>query len=143
MKWEYDTGGRENYFKKLNVGDCVVRAIAIANDLDYKVSYNLVKRYYHGNTPRNGVPTKVYGELLKDLGWKYVSFSGRGYKGKGKFLNEKSLPIDETIICRVSNHLTTVIDGVIHDTYDCSKSGTRQVYGYWYRVLGNKEEKSL
>jgi hypothetical protein len=27
-----------------------------------------------------------------------------------------------------------VIDGVIHDTHDCSRNGTRCVYGY-YRVV--------
>ena len=35
------------------------------------------------------------------------------------------------VICRLSRHLTTVIDGVIFDTYDCSRDGTRMVYGYW------------
>jgi len=24
-----------------------------------------------------------------------------------------------------------VIDGVLHDTHDCSRDGTRCVYGYW------------
>jgi len=27
-----------------------------------------------------------------------------------------------------------VIDGVINDTYDCSREGTRCVYGYWEKV---------
>lgn len=133
MEWQYDTGGREKYYKQVNVGDCVVRAIAIANNLDYKGSYNLVKRYNQGNTPRDGVPTKVYSDLLRDLGWEYISCSGRGYKGKLLYLNEESLPMEGIVICRVSNHLTTVINGVIHDTHDCSRDGTRQVYGYWCR----------
>jgi hypothetical protein len=30
-----------------------------------------------------------------------------------------------------------VIDGVIHDTHDCSRGGTRCVYGYW-----RKEDRS-
>ncbi len=24
-----------------------------------------------------------------------------------------------------------MIDGVVHDTYDCTRNGTRCVYGYW------------
>jgi hypothetical protein len=31
----------------------------------------------------------------------------------------------------VSRHAVAVIDGVIHDTYDCSRGGKRCVYGYW------------
>jgi hypothetical protein len=30
-----------------------------------------------------------------------------------------------------SRHLVAVIDGVIHDTHDCSRDGTRCVYGYF------------
>ena len=35
------------------------------------------------------------------------------------------------IIVRVTRHLAAVIDGVLHDTHDCSRGGTRCVYGYW------------
>ena len=35
------------------------------------------------------------------------------------------------LVVSVSKHLTAVIDGVIHDTHDCSRRGTRCVYGYW------------
>ena len=35
------------------------------------------------------------------------------------------------LICKVSKHLVAVIDGVIHDTYDCSRDEQRCVYGYW------------
>ena len=31
----------------------------------------------------------------------------------------------------VSKHITAVVDGVIHDTFDPSRDGTRCVYGYW------------
>jgi len=31
----------------------------------------------------------------------------------------------------VWRHLTAVIDGVIHDTHDPSRDGTRSVYGYY------------
>ncbi len=35
------------------------------------------------------------------------------------------------LIVRVSRHMCAVIDGVIHDTHDPSRAGTRCVYGYW------------
>ncbi len=35
------------------------------------------------------------------------------------------------LVVSLSKHMTAVIDGVIHDTYDPSRGGTRCVYGYW------------
>ena len=37
------------------------------------------------------------------------------------------------LIVKVSRHLTAVIDGVLYDTHDCSRGGTRCVYGYFSR----------
>jgi hypothetical protein len=38
---------------------------------------------------------------------------------------------DGRLVVRVSRHMCAVIDGVIHDTHDPSRAGTRCVYGYW------------
>ena len=35
------------------------------------------------------------------------------------------------LVCKVSRHMVAVIDGVLHDTHDCSRGGTRCVYGYY------------
>jgi hypothetical protein len=35
------------------------------------------------------------------------------------------------IIVRLSKHYAAVVDGVLHDTHDCSRDGTRCVYGYF------------
>jgi hypothetical protein len=35
------------------------------------------------------------------------------------------------LVCNVRHHLVAVIDGVIHDTHDYLRGGTRCVYGYW------------
>ena len=40
MDFVYSTGGRENYFKKADVRDCVTRAIANATGIDYLEVYN-------------------------------------------------------------------------------------------------------
>lgn len=37
---------------------------------------------------------------------------------------------DGTVV-RLSKHFTAVIDGVVHDTHDPSRDGTRCVYGIW------------
>ena len=39
LKYQYNDGGRSNYFKGKS-GDCVVRAIALATGEDYKVIYD-------------------------------------------------------------------------------------------------------
>jgi len=39
LNFTYSDGGRSNYFKG-EAGDCVVRAIAIATEIDYKVIYD-------------------------------------------------------------------------------------------------------
>ena len=35
------------------------------------------------------------------------------------------------LVVSVSRHTTAVIGGVIHDTYDPAREGTRCVYGYY------------
>jgi hypothetical protein len=45
-------------------------------------------------------------------------------------LRPDELPKD-TIIVRLSKHLSTVVNGVIQDTFDPSRNGTRCVYGYF------------
>jgi hypothetical protein len=47
-------------------------------------------------------------------------------------LKESELPSGRIIVA-VSKHLTAVINGEIHDTYDCSREGTRCVYGYYVK----------
>ena len=39
----------------------------------------------------------------------------------------------EILIAKVSKHLTAIINGVIHDTHDPSRGGSRCVYGYYIK----------
>jgi hypothetical protein len=47
-------------------------------------------------------------------------------------LREDELP-KGNIIVNLSKHLSCVKDGVLHDTYDCTRNGNRCVYGYWVK----------
>lgn len=144
MKFNYNDGGRSKYFKAERVRDCVCRAIAIANNMDYKEVYDLINDYAKNehkgkrkrgiSNARSGVYKNTYKKLLKDLGWKWIPTMSIG-QGCTTHLVENELP-KGTIIVSVSKHLTCIIDGVINDTYDCSREGTRCVYGYFI-----KEEK--
>jgi hypothetical protein len=69
--------------------------------------------------------------LLEDWGWKWVATMQIG-KGCQVHMREDELP-KATIICRVSKHVACVKDGVVHDTHDCSRGGTRCVYGYFIK----------
>ena len=50
----YNDGGRSKYFKGEKVGDCVVRAIAVAANLDYKEVYDELWKRNKQYLKRNG-----------------------------------------------------------------------------------------
>lgn len=145
MKFVYNDGGRSKYFKAKDVGDCVVRAICNASGKDYKEVYDAIralskhekrgKRKRGISNPRNGVYKNICKEYIENvLGWKWVSCSGIGL-GVTKHLNEYEMPAKGTFIVKVSKHLTCVKDGVLFDTFDCTRDGQRAVYGYWVKKI--------
>lgn len=128
MKWVFNDGGRSRYFKG-ETYDCVVRAIAIATGEDYKLVYQDL-HIMAKKSPRHGVNKGVYKHYLESiLGYTWVPCMKIG-SGCRVHLNSEELP-KGTIIVQVSKHIACVIDGVLHDTYDSSREGTRCVYGYW------------
>lgn len=129
MEWVYNDGGRSKYFTATDVGDCAVRAVAIATGKDYKEVYDAFKVLNKGKSCRDGTPKKVDKKYLTDAGWIWHPCMTVG-SGCTTHLTADELP-KGTLIVSVSKHLTCVKDGVIHDTYDCSRGGTRCVYGYW------------
>ena len=146
LKFKYDDGGRSNAGYKGVAGDCVVRSIAIAANLSYKKVYEdlyqaneifrttsktkLARSLKQKNdSPRMGTHRVVLKKYLLQLGWKWTPtmFIGQGCK---IHLKKNELP-DGTLIVSCSKHITVVKEGILHDTYDCSRNGTRCVYGYW------------
>ena len=57
-------------------------------------------------------------------------------------LRERELPSGRLIVS-VSRHMVAVIDGVIHDTHDPSRGGTRCVYGYWQPSAARRKSPTL
>ena len=134
MKFQYDDGGRAAAGYKGKTGDCVTRAIAIAMELPYERVYERIaainKNYGSGEkTARKGLLKPLTRKLLSENGWTWTPtmFIGSGCK---VHLRADELPRGRLVVS-VSKHIVAVIDGVIHDTYDCSRAGTRCVYGYW------------
>lgn len=130
-------GGRREAGYKGKAGDCVTRAITIATGLPYKKVYDdlnsLAKaeqsRKRKKSNSRTGVWRKSYQKYLESMGWEWVPTMKIG-QGCKVHLRGDELPSGR-IIVRLSKHLCAVINGVIHDTYDCSRRGERCVYGYF------------
>jgi len=139
MNYVYDDGGRKAAGYKGDTGDCVCRAIAIAGNKSYEEVYaGLISlqatgfrktKKVRGSHPRTGVTRKVYDAYLKFYGWKWTPTMQIG-TGCKVHLKEDELPKGNLIV-RVSKHMTAIVDGVIHDTHDPSRDGTRCVYGYY------------
>ena len=138
-KFVYSDGGRldAGYFG--NANDCVTRSIAIATGKPYKEVYGeinelakserITKRKRKKSSAREGVYPRTWKKYIKSLGWEWTPtmFIGSGCR---VHLREDELP-KGTLLVSLSQHLTTVIDGVIHDKYNPSREGSRCVYGYF------------
>lgn len=133
--WIRNDGGRAMAGYRGVAGDCVTRAVSIACNIPYQKVYddlaNINKQTDGTLSARNGIQTKSkdFKRYMLNLGWRWVATMGIG-TGCKVHLRSDELPMGR-IICAVSRHYVAVIDGVIHDIYDCSRNGTRCVYGYW------------
>lgn len=127
MMHVYDDGGRSAYFKG-TCGDCAVRAIAIATEGDYKEVYDALAAIC-GASPRNGVGRGAIHAYMQRIGWQWHPTMRIG-SGCTVHMRASELPSGR-IVCNLSKHVAAVVDGVLHDTYDCTRGGTRCVYGYW------------
>jgi len=144
--FQSDDGGRSAAGYRGKAGDCVVRAIAIATGKPYQQIYDLVnsaamyertgKRKRGKSNARTGVYKTSIKRVMKSLGWVWTPTMQIG-SGCTVHLRADELPAGRLVVS-VSKHLTAVIDGVIHDTHDCSRRGTRCVYGYWQPPDGRR-----
>lgn len=134
--WKYNDGGRKAAGFKGSTGDCVTRAIAIAtgspykwvyDEINYRISMDVDAHPKSG--ARTGVPRNVYQPFLEEFGFEWVPLMTIG-AGTTVHLHADELP-SGIIVARVSKHLCAVKDGVILDTADPSRGGSRCCYGYF------------
>lgn len=141
MTFHFNDGGRAVAGFRGHTGDCVTRAIAIATGKPYREVYDALnqlaqserrgKRKRKRSSSRLGVFRRTYSRYLDSLGWRWTA-TMQIRSGCKVHLRKAELPGGRLIV-RVSRHLTAVIDGELHDTHDCSRAGTRCVYGYFSR----------
>ncbi len=143
--WVWNDGGRKEAGYKGYTGDCVVRSIAIAAELPYKKVYDEInhigkseaigknRKRFTGmrSNSHTGVFMKTMKSYLKSIGWKWTPTMKIG-SGCKVHLRKDELPMGR-VIARVTKHVVAVVDGVVHDIEDCTREGTRCVYGYWSR----------
>jgi hypothetical protein len=147
LQVKIDDGGRKDAGFKGDAGDCVVRSIAIASKKPYMQVYNDLKRLNEeyaatrrnkvakklqskGTSPRNGNFKEVYHKYLESLGFEWTPLMKIG-TGCKYHLRKGEVPETGRYVLSLSRHISALIDGVIHDTYDPSRKGNRCVYGYY------------
>jgi hypothetical protein len=150
-----DDGGRSAAGFKGRARDCVARSISIASGRSYAEVYAALAE---GNAPqritarsgksagqrtarsgksagqrtaRLGIDVKRqwFRRYMESLGFTWAATMQIG-SGCRVHLRADELPSGRLAV-QVSGHMCAVIDGVLHDTHDCSRDGTRCVYGIW------------
>ena len=139
MEYQFNDGGRSEAGFKGKARDCVTRAIAIATERPYKEVYDALnvlgqverigKNKKNKSTARSGVFKQTVSRYMESIGWAWTPTMKIG-SGCKVHLRKGELP-NGRLIAKVSKHMTAVLDGVIHDTHNPSREGTRCVYGYY------------
>ena len=142
IRYEYDDGGRGDHFAG-EARDCVCRAVAIATEIPYMAVYERLadgtanqrasrRTPKQARSARNGIYTKRkwFRDYMAELGFVWLPTMHVG-SGCTVHLCAEELPSSGRLVVKLSRHLSAVIDGVVRDTHDPSRDGTRCVYGYW------------
>lgn len=141
MKLVIEDGGRAASGHRSHTGDCVCRAIATVSGRPYQEIYDALNRLAANerrgkrkrgiSSARSGVYKATYQRLISQMFpeavWTPTMTIGSGCT---VHLRADELPKGRLLVS-LSKHLTAVIDGVVHDTHDPSRNGTRCVYGFW------------
>jgi hypothetical protein len=126
MKYKFHDGGRSNtaFRKKTDLGDCVVRALTLATNLDYTLVWHelcdiakLTGRYPNEKETYEMFLFKyewVKQKTPRDKNKKLISIMRWDYKGAA--------------VISTSSHLVYVNNKTIFDTWDCR---TSKIYNYY------------
>lgn len=147
MNFIYDDGGRSAAGYKGFTGDCACRAAAIATQRPYQEVYDLInelaksertgKRKRKKSNARTGVYQNTFIKVMSHYGFKWVATMRIG-QGCTTHLRSEELPRGR-IVVNLSRHYAAIIDGDLHDTYDCTRDGSRCVYGYFIKEAADND----
>ena len=136
MEFIWNDGGRSACGFVGLAGDCVTRAIAIATGLAYRHVYDALGRESE-SSPRNGMSVDVASEFLTQKNWQKFNISYDRFE-------PTLLPMGVVIVHLVSKddpfqHFCTMIDQVIHDTWNPSEEEDYVVSNYWTCVTAQSD----
>ena len=128
MAFIWDDGGRAACGFVGLTGDCVPRAISIATGTAYRDVYKHLGDQSI-KSPRHGVSTQIAARYLAERNWERTP-------GYDKPFSITDLPKGVVIVHLAklnqrSQHFCTVIDHVVHDTWDPSDDDDYFVQSFW------------
>ena len=145
MKYEVNDGGRSKYFKASNVGDCAVRAIAIATETDYKVVYDALKKLNGGKSCRDGTPKAVDKMYLASVGAKKINMNVPAGRARWHVTTVDKIMADYPnirYVLQVSKHLIAGKGNTIFDTFDDRKRD-KGIYIMWLVNATEAQAKAI
>lgn len=110
------------------VGDCAVRAVAKALDVDWETAYDMIalNGYYMGDMPSSD---SVWGSVLRQNGFYRAAIPDRcpDCYTAADFCRDNP---EGVFVLGFGGHVATVEDGMIYDSWDSSQEIPQY---YWYR----------
>lgn len=128
FRFKYNDGGRAQYHSNdRRQSDCVLRALSIYFNEDYEVMYQKMRdiigrkkyKYYRG------VNDDDLEKLMKELGFEFHPIN------PPRNLNTISFSCKKFIVDS-KKHLSTIINGVIYDTYDIQEDAETNIISGYY-----------
>ena len=138
MRIEYNDAG-----SGIKDGNCVTRAFAIASGRPYGEVAAMVdeiatrertgKRKRGRSSARRGVYKYTIRKLAEALGFTWTPTMHIG-SGCTVHVDPWEVPDVGAHVLNLSKHAAALIDGVVYDTSNPARGGTRCVYGYWSKA---------
>lgn len=130
-KFCLNDAGRANSIRPKQKNDCTIRAIALATGLMYDAIYDSFKD--NGRKCSRGTVKNLWQDYLNSQPFFHkISFppeKGQSRMNLDKFCQEYN---QGTYIVQMAGHLSTVINGVVHDTFQPRQFGC--IYAAWKRI---------
>lgn len=110
-----------------NVGDCAIRAVSVALDTDWETAFALImaNAFQMGDMPSSNA---VWGSVLRQNGFKRAIIPNNCpdcYDAE-QFAADRP---NGVYVLGFGNHVATVKDGIIYDSWDSSKE--IPIYFWW------------
>lgn len=140
MDFIWNDGGRASAGFVGTTGDCVVRAISIGTGAAYRNVYDEIG-VASEKSPRNGVNLDCANRYLITNGWTRTVGDKRPFNSA--FLPKGILIVDLAKENGRSCHFCTVIDHVIHDTWNPTDDECYFIQAYFVSPIPQDDSKSL